>query len=178
MSFMDEFFNSFGGGSLPDKPSPPAAYLAPLAQRDYAAAVPLLKSAMNREDARAMGIMAAMTALGRGVEKDLVDACAWFRQAAHRGHAPSQAALGMCLAGGMGTAIDNKEAAYWLYRAGKAGSLQAVEVLGALAYRDHSVVGPHFTEDDLCDLWRWRERELRRLELEKRAAEAAAKKLH
>jgi len=33
-----------------------------------------------------------------------------------------------------------------------AGSMQAIEVLGALAYKDNSVVGPHFTEDELCRL--------------------------
>ena len=147
MTFLDSFFSS--GGS--DK-EPTDAYLAPLARRDYAAAVPFLKAAMRREDARAMGIMAALTALGRGVEKDPADACAWFRQAANRGHVPSQAALGMCLTGGLGTAINNKEAAYWLYRAGKAGNMHAIEVLGALAFRDHSVVGAHFTEDELCEL--------------------------
>ncbi len=170
MSFLDSFFAGFGG-SVSDQDVQTAAYLAPLARRDYAAAVPLLKSAMNREDARAMGIMAALTALGRGVEKDPADACAWFRQAANRGHVPSQAALGMCLAGGLGTAIDNKEAAFWLYRAGKAGSAQAIEVLGALAFRDHSVVGEHFTEDELCDLVL----ELRRMAKQKIAAPAGAR---
>lgn len=151
MSFLDDFFGGFGGSSS-DRDVQTAAYIAPLARRDYAAAVPLLKSAMNRDDARAMGIMAALTALGRGVEKDPADACAWFRQAANRGHVPSQAALGMCLAGGLGVAMDKKEAAFWLYRAGKAGSMQAIEVLGALAFQDHSVVGEHFTEDELCEL--------------------------
>ena len=99
-----------------------------------------------------MGLMAAMTALGRGVERDPVDACCWFRQAAVRGHVPSQAALGMCLAAGLGTPCDRKEAAYWLYRAGVSGNRQAIEVLGELAYQDHSIVGPHFSEDDLCRL--------------------------
>jgi len=151
VSFLDSFFAG-SGGSVSDKDTQTAAYLAPLARRDYAAAVPLLKSAMNREDARAMGLMGALTALGRGVEKDPGDACAWFRQAANRGHVASQAALGMCLASGLGVARDNKEAAFWLYRAGKAGNMQAIEALGALAFSDHSVVGEHFTEDELCNL--------------------------
>lgn len=148
MKFLDSLFGP--DASNPDTQTAP--YLAPLARHDFSAAVPLLKSAMARDDARAMGILAALTALGRGVQKNLSDAYAWFRQAAVRGHVPSQAALGMCIAGGLGTPIDNKEAAYWLYRAGKAGSMQAIEVLGALAYRDHSVVGPHFTENELCKL--------------------------
>lgn len=147
MSFLDNFF---GDATQEDKA--PAPYVAPLLRRDYATAVPLLKDAMRREDAQAMGLMAALTALGRGVEKDPVDACNWFRQAANRGHVPSQAALGMCLASGLGAPANNKEAAFWLYKAGTAGNSQAIEVLGALAYKDHSVVGEHFSEEDLCKL--------------------------
>lgn len=147
MNFLDSFF---GGTSHED--ATPAPYVAPLERRDYAAAIPLLKAAMNQDDARAMGLMAALSALGRGVDKDPIEACCWFRQAATRGHVPSQAALGMCLAAGLGAPADNKEAAYWLYRAGTAGNLQAIEVLGALAYRDNSVVGEHFSEDELCRL--------------------------
>ena len=148
MSFLDEFFGA--PSHQQDTAGPP--YMAPILRRDYAAAAPLLKKAMQNNDARAMGLMAAMTALGRGVERDPVDACCWFRQAAVRGHVPSQAALGMCLAGGLGTPRDPKEAAYWLYRAGVSGNRQAIEVLGELAYQDHSIVGPHFSEDDLCRL--------------------------
>ena len=197
MSFLDKFL----GDDSSQKDKAVAPYFAPLQRRDYAAAVPLLKDAMRREDAHAMGLMAALTALGLGVEKDPIDACNWFRQAANRGNAPSQAALGMCLARGLGTPANLAEAAFWLYKAGTAGNaqaievfsalaekdppqaalgmcpaaglgtpansldaaallykagvagnVQAIEVLGALAYQDNSVVGPHFTEDELCRL--------------------------
>lgn len=148
MNFLDSFFAT----AASHEDAAPAPYIAPLERRDYNAAVPLLKSAMNRNDACAMGLFAALSALGRGVEKNPEDACAWFRQAANRDHVPSQAALGMCLAGGLGAPVDRKEAAYWLYRAGKAGNMQAIEVLGALAYKDNSIVGVHFTEDELCEL--------------------------
>lgn len=148
MSFLDKFF----GDDLSQKDKAVAPYVAPLKRRDYVAAVPLLQDAMRQDDARAMGLMAALTALGRGVEKDPVDACNWFRQAANRGHVPSQAALGMCLAAGLGATANNTEAAFWLYKAGVAGNTQAIEVLGALAYKDSSVVGPHFSEDELCRL--------------------------
>src|SRR5574337_282637 len=148
MSFLDSFF----GAELPHKEVSPAPYFAALKRRDYAAAVPLLKAAMRRDDARAMGLMGALFALGHGVEKNPADACCWFRQAATRGDVPSQAALGMCLARGLGVPLDHKEAAYWLYLAGKAGNMQAIEVLGALAYKDNSVVGEHFSEDELCHL--------------------------
>lgn len=197
MSFLDKFL----GDDPSQKDKAAAPYIAPLKRRDYAAALPLLKDAMRREDAYAMGLMAAMSALGLGVKKDPIDACNWFRQAANRGNVPSQAALGMCLARGLGTPANMNEAAFWLfkagaagnaqaievfsalaeqdpsqvalgmcpaaglgtpannldaaallYKAGIAGNVQAIEVLGALAYQDNSVVGPHFTEDELCRL--------------------------
>jgi TPR repeat protein len=148
MHFLKQCF----GAGLTPKDLAPAPYVAPLKRHDYATAVPLLQAAMQRDDACAMGLMAALKGLGCGVEKDLNEACRWFRQAAVRGHVPSQTALGMCLAGGLGTPPDNQEAAYWQYQAGIAGNRQAIEVLGELAFRDHSVVGPHFTEDALCRL--------------------------
>lgn len=170
MNFLDNLL----GVSASHKDSAPAPYLLPLERRDYAAAVPLLKSAAAREDAQAMGFLAALTALGRGVEKNPEDACAWFRQAAHRGHVLSQAAFGMCLATGNGVALNRKEGAYWLYRAGQAGNLQAVEVLAALAYKDNSVVGEHFSEEDLCKLVM----QLRKPALKQKAAFPASTRLH
>lgn len=146
MSFIDTLLGS--GASHDDVPN--HAYMLPLAKRDYATALPLLKSATARDDARAMGILAALYALGRGVEKDPVEACAWFRQSAVRGDAQSQTALGLCLANGKGTAANPKEAAYWLWRAAQAGVMQAISLLGALADRHPSVVGEHFSEDELC----------------------------
>lgn len=170
MNILDSFF----GADAFREDAAPASYVAPLERRDYAAAVPLLKVAMNKEDARAMGLFAALSALGRGVDKNPEDACAWFRQAANRDHVPSQAALGMCLAGGLGAPVDRKEAAYWLYRAGKAGSMQAIEVLGALAYKDNSIVGEHFTEDELCKLVM----QLRKLATRNPTAPAVSAQLH
>lgn len=59
--------------------------------------------------------------------------------------------------------MNRKAAAYWLYRAGKSGSLRAIEFLGDLAYRDHSIVGPHFTEDELIELlYRFKKQMMRR----------------
>ncbi len=170
MNILDSFF---GAGAFQEDAAP-APYVAPLERRDYAAAVPLLKAAMNKEDARAMGLFAALSALGRGVEKNPEDACAWFRQAANRDHVPSQAALGMCLAGGLGAPVDRKEASYWLYRAGKAGNMQAIEVLGALAYKDTSIVGVHFNADELCKLVM----QLRKLVTQNTVAPTVSSQLH
>ena len=144
MSFLDKIFGSFTSGN--------ESYDELLKRGDYAGAVPLLKAAVRQDDERAMGLMATLTAFGRGVEKDAEEACCWFRQAAVRGHVVSQAALGICLATGAGTRVDRDEAAYWLFRAGKAGNRQAIEALGAIAFEDHSIVGKHFTEEELCRL--------------------------
>jgi TPR repeat protein len=129
-------------------------YYAPLEAGDYAAALPLLEAAMCREDAHAMGVMAAMLAMGRGVDQDPQEACAWFRQAANRGDLFSQTAFGMCLATGFGTARDATEAAYWLYRAGRAGHHSAVDILSDLALQHQAVIGVHFTMGELVALVR------------------------
>ena len=145
MNFLDKIFRACSEGEN-------ASYDLSLKRGDYAAAVPLLKEAVRQDDERAMGLMATLMVFGRGVEQDAEEACCWFRQAAVRGHVVSQAALGICLATGTGTRIDRHEAAYWLYRAGKAGNRQAIEALGAIAFKDHSIVGEHFSEEELCQL--------------------------
>ncbi len=70
--------------------------------------------------------------------------------------------------------MDRKEASYWLYRAGKAGNMQAIEVLGALAYKDNSIVGVHFTEDELCKLVM----QLRKLVTQNTVAPTVSSQLH
>ena len=52
MSFLDKFL----GDDSSQKDKAVAPYFAPLQRRDYTAAVPLLKDAMRREDAHAMGL--------------------------------------------------------------------------------------------------------------------------
>lgn len=161
MKVLDALFNA--NASVQDAETEPA-YAAPLRRGDFGAAAPLLLAAMAKDDARAMGTYAAMCALGRGVEQNLQEAYCWFLQGATRDDTKSQVALGMCLAGGMGTTVNLKEAAYWLYRAGKAGSLDAIAILGDLAYEDHAIVGPHFTEDELIDLvYHFRNETVRRI---------------
>ena len=112
------------------------AYDAPLRRRDFSAALPLVRAAIAKDDARAMGAYGALYATGHGLEKDLDEAYCWFLQGAHRGDVPSQLALGMLLAGGLGTPINRTEAAYWLYRASLAGNRRAIQVLEALTEKD------------------------------------------
>ena len=130
----------------------PPAYDNPLRHRDFSAALPLLRAAIAQEDARAMGAYGALCATGLGIEKNLHEAYCWFLQSAHRGDVPAQVALGMLLAGGLGTPINRTEAAYWLYRASLAGNQRAIKILEALTEKDHSVIGPHFTAEELYRL--------------------------
>ena len=130
---------------IQDTPS----YDAPLQRHDFSAALPLLRAAIAKDDARAMGVYGALYATGHGFEKDLNEAYCWFLQGAHRGDVPSQLALGMLLAGGLGTPINRSEAAYWLYRASLSGNQHAIQVLETLTEKDRSLVGPHFSEEEL-----------------------------
>lgn len=136
--------------SPPDKVQP--LYKAALVKRDYAAALPVLQSAVRNNDAHAMGLLGALYMLGQGVRKDAQEAYLWFRQGASRGDAHSQTALGLCLMNGHGSKVDIDEAAYWLYRAGATGHLLAISTLGALVNAHPGVVGKHFSEDQVCDL--------------------------
>lgn len=142
------FGNNPAATEIQDAP----AYDAALRRSDFPVALPLLRKAVVREDARAMGAYGALCASGHGVEKDMYEAFCWFRQGATRGHVPSQLALGIILINGVGVPANRTDAAYWLYRAGIAGNRRAIDVLEALTEKDYSVVGPYFTEDQLIRL--------------------------
>ena len=138
--------------SPPEDEDPP--YYAPLLAGDYAAAVPLLQQAIHQEDGHAMGVMASLLAMGRGVEQNIDEAALWFRQAAVRGDVLGQTAFGLCLATGHGVDKDPQEGAYWLFRAATAGHRTAAESLGDLVLKDQSLVGKHFSMDDVAQLIR------------------------
>ena len=129
-----------------------APYQAQLDAGDFSAAIPLLRAAVAAEDSQAMAILGGLLAAGRGVPKDSDEACLWFRQAAVRGSVFGMASLGVCLAAGCGTPVDRRQSAYWLYQAGMRGHGGSVDVLGALAYRHHDIVGEYFSEDELIRL--------------------------
>ena len=132
-------------------------YDAALTRKDFAAAEPLLRAAIQKDDARAMGALAAMYATGQGVERDPEEAYLWFRQAATRGDAQSQWALGMCLAGGVGTPANLQESVYWLFLASKAGNARAFEILEPMVERNKSLIGAHFTEMEFVEMaWQFK----------------------
>ena len=139
----------FGKQESFDENNDAPTYDSPLLRRDFSTAIPMLRVAIAKEDARAMGAYGALCASGHGVEKDMEEAYCWLLQAANRGDVPSQLALGMLLAGDVGVPTNRTEAAYWLYRASWAGNWRAIKALEALTEKDRSVVGRYFSEEEL-----------------------------
>ena len=139
----------FGKQASFDEANAAPVYDALLMRRDFSTAILILKAAIAEDDARAMGVYGALYATGHGVEKDMEEAYCWFLQAANRGDIPSQLVLGMLLAGDVCIPTNKSEAAYWLYRAALAGNWRAIKALEALTEKDRSVVGPHFSEEEL-----------------------------
>lgn len=151
MEFPFKKFFSLSSSSTAGEAPP---YYAPLLAGDYASAIPLLQQAIREEDGHAMGVMASLLAMGRGVEKDIEEAALWFRQAAVRGDVLGQTAFGLLLATGYGVAKDPQEGAYWLYKAATSGHRTAAECLGDLVLKDRSLVGKYFSMDDVRRLMR------------------------
>ena len=149
MSFLDDLFGGNAAHSGDNR-----RFTRLLQDHQYAEALPLVQQAADNGDCVAMCALGAMYVLGHGIEADYAQAYRWFKMGAERGHIASQTALGMLLVKGVGAPRDYHQAAYWLYSAGKAGNMSAVEVLSALAYKDSSVIGPHFSEEELIHLVR------------------------
>ena len=149
MRFLDKLFNRWMA-TEPAQTEP--AYYEPLRELDYEAAIPPLREAMKREDPVAMTAYAAMLAVGRGVEQDFDEAAAWFRQAAVRGCTYGQLAFGACLASGLGTERNDEEAAYWLYQAAKKNHPAAIDLLSTVVWRNQSVIGKHFSNEQFQHL--------------------------
>jgi hypothetical protein len=78
---------------------------------------------------------------GQGAKKDPVEAVAWLRKAALRGHAEAQAQLGICYQNGFGVERDLVQALSWFQRAAEQGSARGQLQLGQ-AYRHGRGVEP------------------------------------
>lgn len=148
MSLLDNMLSPLPGTESKNAP----AYLEPLLRRDFVSALPQLKAAMNLDDASAMGFYGAMCVMGHGVAKDPDEGVLWFRQAAVRGNPLCAATFGMCLALGFSVEKNEREAAYWLFQASKERVVPAMELLCDMVMRNYSLVGEHFTEDELCEI--------------------------
>ncbi len=71
-------------------------------------------------------------ATGRGAKQDYAEALKWFRLAASKGFAPSQAALGWMFETGQGVRMDYAEALRWYHLAAAQGNAQGESALGRM----------------------------------------------
>ena len=126
--------------------APVAAAPAPLApsvrngvvlwQREqWAAAVAMWRPFAEAGDADAMFNIGQAHKLGRGLPRDEVQARAWFRRAAEKGHRPAQANLGILLF----QLQEREEALVWLKRAAEAGEPRAQYVYGVAHWNGDGV---------------------------------------
>jgi TPR repeat protein len=130
-------------------------YILAIAKDQFEDAVPLLRTAVARDDANAMAVLGSVLLTGRGgVPRDPEEGAAWLRQAAVRGHLDAQALFAACLASGIGVAVNEQEAALWAFRAAKGGKSSATRLLHTLCFKNRALVGPHFTQEEVDDLVR------------------------
>ena len=86
---------------------------------------------------------------GEGVEKDLVEAVAWYRKAAEQGHAGAQNNLGGSYYKGEGVDKDLVEAVAWYRKAAEQGDAWAQTNLGVCYYNGEGV------DKDLVEAAAW-----------------------
>ncbi|MBI5427493.1 MAG: sel1 repeat family protein [Nitrospinae bacterium] len=109
-----------------------------------------LRKKAGQGDADAQYDLGVMYNIGRGVNRDYVEAARWFRKAAGQGHAGAQSYLGYLYEHGYeGVTQDNAEAARWYRKAAEQGHADAQYYLG-----DIYEVGRGVTRDD-AESARW-----------------------
>jgi uncharacterized protein len=106
---------------------------------EYATALRRLSPAAEKGDARAQFDIGFMHANGWGVERNPVDAIAWYRKAADQGLAVAQHFLGLAYVNGEGVRADDAEAAKWFSRAAAQGFAQSQFMLGLMTLDGRSV---------------------------------------
>ncbi len=72
-------------------------------------------------DAESQFNLGQLYRLGRGIQRDMVQARRWYERAAERGYAPAQFQLGVMWERGDGVPVDRLEARNWYARAAMVG---------------------------------------------------------
>lgn len=104
--------------------------------RNYAAALPLLQKAINKNNYLACYLMAVAYIYGHGVTKDYKAAMYWYRKASDKGHAQSTTDIGDIYRMGLGVPVDNTEALKWYTKAADMGLGEAMSSIGLLYLTD------------------------------------------
>ena len=92
--------------------------------------VDAVRAAAERGDAVAQYKLGKMYVIGQGVEKDDVQAVAWFRKSAEQGSAGGQNGLGFMYRNGRGVQQDDAQAIAWFRKAAEQGNANAQRNLG------------------------------------------------
>lgn len=98
--------------------------------RDYPAAYKYANLAAKNNDPKADYFLGAMYLIGKGVNKDAVQAAQWFEKSANQGDIDAQYQLAALYHNGEGVTKDDKKSVYWLQKAADAGNTDALSDLG------------------------------------------------
>lgn len=101
--------------------------------------VDLLTSAAAQDLPRANHTLGVLNEEGRGVPQNLPRAAAYYRAAAERGYAPSQASLGRLFVQGRGVVRNDSEAVHWLTLAVKQNEPSAMFNLAMMGFANVGV---------------------------------------
>lgn len=112
---------------------------------DYQRAMKILRPLAEKGDPAAQVLVGRMFFDGEGVEKDHVQAIAWFTRAAEQGDPKGQGRLGWCYKDGLGTPRDYRNAARWFQAAADGGNAWAQHQLGHL-YKSGDGVPQDYTK--------------------------------
>lgn len=100
-----------------------------LNEKDYAAALKLLKPLAEQGNSEAQANLGLMYEHGQGVGKDFVEAFKWYRLAAEQGTIWAQTNLGLAYANGRGVEKNDQEATKWYRRAALQGNTLSQKLL-------------------------------------------------
>ena len=99
----------------------------------------LYRRATAGNDAEAQYALGYLFETGEGVPQDLIEAVAWYLQAAEQGHAGAQNNLGLMHYAGRGVPQDHAAAVDWYRRAAEQGDSEAQFNLGLMHCYGHAV---------------------------------------
>jgi uncharacterized protein len=119
-------------------------------QREYAKALELCRPLAEQGEPKPQAVLGLMYMRGQGVQRDDLEAVAWFRKAAERGDSTGEAWLGFSYFVGFGgVPRDDAQAMTWYRKAAKQGSAKGEAGLGEMFM--YGIVVAH--DNDQAAMW-------------------------